>query len=69
MGIQIRTTEQRVAVAREFVARVFNGHEPGRARDFFTADEQHTPPYDTPPRSARSRFFFATEIANRLSLV
>lgn len=38
MGIQTRTTEQRVAVAREFVARVFNGHDPGRARDFFTAD-------------------------------
>ena len=38
MSIQTRTTEQRVAVAREFVARVFNGHDPGRARDFFTAD-------------------------------
>ncbi len=38
MSIQIRTTEQRVAVAREFVARVFNGHDPGRARDFFTAE-------------------------------
>ena len=29
---------QRVATAREFVARVFNGHDPERARDFFTAD-------------------------------
>lgn len=38
MSIQIRTTEQRVAVAREFVARVFNGHDPARARDFFTAE-------------------------------
>ena len=38
MSIRIGTTEQRVAVAREFVAQVFNGHDPGRARDFFTAD-------------------------------
>src|SRR6478609_11413427 len=36
--IQTLTTEQRVAVAREFVARVFNGHDAERARDFFTAD-------------------------------
>ena len=36
--IQTLTTEQRVAVAREFVAQVFNGHDAERARDFFTAD-------------------------------
>jgi len=30
--------DQRVTTAREFVARVFNGHDPERARDFFTAD-------------------------------
>jgi predicted ester cyclase len=30
--------DQRVATAREFVAGVFNGHDPERARDFFTAD-------------------------------
>jgi predicted ester cyclase len=28
----------RVATVREFVARVINGHDPERARDFFTAD-------------------------------
>ena len=30
--------DQRVATAREFVAQVLNGHDPQRARDFFTAD-------------------------------
>jgi predicted ester cyclase len=30
--------DQRVATVREFVARVFNGHDPERARHFFTAD-------------------------------
>ena len=30
--------EQRIEVAREFVAEVFNGHDAERARDFFTAD-------------------------------
>ena len=30
--------DQRVATVREFVARVFNGHDPERARGFFTAD-------------------------------
>src|SRR5882672_4393073 len=30
--------DQRVATVREFVARVFNGHDPERARDFLTAD-------------------------------
>ena len=30
--------DQRVATAREFVAQVLNGHDPERARDFFTAD-------------------------------
>src|SRR5439155_16969988 len=29
---------QRVATVREFVARVFNGHDAERARDFLTAD-------------------------------
>ena len=28
----------RVATAREFVAQVLNGHDPERARDFYTAD-------------------------------
>jgi steroid delta-isomerase-like uncharacterized protein len=35
---QTLTTEQRIAIAREFVAEVFNGHDAERARDFFTAD-------------------------------
>ena len=30
--------DQRVATAREFVAKVFNGHDPERMRDLFTAD-------------------------------
>ena len=30
--------DQRVATAREFVAQVLNGHDPERARDFFTAN-------------------------------
>ena len=30
--------DQHVATAREFVAQVLNGHDPERARDFFTAD-------------------------------
>ena len=30
--------DQRVATARGFVARVFAGHDPERARDFFTDD-------------------------------
>ena len=36
--IQSVTTEQRVAVAREYVDRVFNARDPERARDFFTDD-------------------------------
>jgi predicted ester cyclase len=32
------TVEQRVAVAKDFVARVFTGHDGDRARDFFTPD-------------------------------
>ncbi len=32
------TTEQRVAVARNFVDRVFNGHAADRASEFFTDD-------------------------------
>jgi steroid delta-isomerase-like uncharacterized protein len=36
--LQTVTTEQRVAVARQFVDRVFNAHDGERARDFFTDD-------------------------------
>ena len=32
------TTEKRVAVAREYVDRVFNGHNPELAREYFTPD-------------------------------
>ena len=32
------TTQNRVAVAREYVDRVFNGHNPELAREYFTAD-------------------------------
>jgi steroid delta-isomerase-like uncharacterized protein len=32
------TTEQRIAVARDFVARVFNAHDAERARDFLSDD-------------------------------
>ena len=32
------STEQRVAVAREYVAQVFNGQDAERAREFFTDD-------------------------------
>jgi predicted ester cyclase len=32
------TVDQRVAIAREFVARVFNEHQPEKARDYFTSD-------------------------------
>ena len=32
------TTERRVAVAREYVARVFNGRDPELAREYFTED-------------------------------
>jgi steroid delta-isomerase-like uncharacterized protein len=35
---QTLTTDQRIAVARDFVAQVFNGHDAERARDFFTTD-------------------------------
>ncbi len=35
---QTLTTDQRVAVARQFVADVFNGHDAERAREFFTSD-------------------------------
>jgi steroid delta-isomerase-like uncharacterized protein len=31
-------TGERVAVAREFVKTVFNGHDPERAREYFTND-------------------------------
>lgn len=30
--------EQKVAIAREFVTRVFNEHQPDRASEYFTAD-------------------------------
>jgi len=36
--IETTTTEQRVAVARDFVDRVFNAHDGERARDFFSSD-------------------------------
>jgi hypothetical protein len=36
--LQTVTTEQRVDIARQFVARVFNAQDAERARDFFTAD-------------------------------
>jgi len=32
------TIDQRVEIPRRFVAQVFNGQDPERARDFFTAD-------------------------------
>jgi len=32
------TTDERVAVARQFVDRVFNGRDPERSREFFTPD-------------------------------
>jgi steroid delta-isomerase-like uncharacterized protein len=32
------TTDQRVAIVREFVARVFNEHHPERAREYVTSD-------------------------------
>ena len=34
--IQTTTTEQRVAIAREYVDRVFNGHDGELARDYFS---------------------------------
>jgi predicted ester cyclase len=36
--IETTTTDQRVAIARDYVARVFNGHDGERARDYFSAD-------------------------------
>src|SRR6267378_2432493 len=36
--IETGTTERRVAVAREYVDRVFNGHDGERAREYFTPD-------------------------------
>jgi steroid delta-isomerase-like uncharacterized protein len=36
--LETMTTDQRVAVARDFVDRVFNAHDPERAREFFTSD-------------------------------
>jgi predicted ester cyclase len=35
---QTLTIGQRIDVPRRFMAEVFNGHDPERARDFFTAD-------------------------------
>jgi len=35
---QVLSVEQRVAVAREFVSVVFNGHHPERTGDYFTPD-------------------------------
>jgi len=36
--IKTLSTEERVAVARDYVARVFNGQNAERAREFFTPD-------------------------------
>jgi predicted ester cyclase len=36
--LQTLTTDQKVAIARDFVNRVFNAQDPERARDFFTDD-------------------------------
>ncbi len=35
---QALTVDQRIEVPRRFMAEVFNGHDPERARDFFTPD-------------------------------
>jgi hypothetical protein len=35
---QTLSVEQHVAVARDFVSVVFNGHHPERAREYFTPD-------------------------------
>jgi predicted ester cyclase len=35
---QALTVDQRIEVPRRFMAEVFNGHDPERARDFFTSD-------------------------------
>ena len=35
---QTLTIDQRIEVPRRFMAEVFNGQDPGRARDFFTPD-------------------------------
>ena len=35
---QVSTIDERIEIPRRFVAQVFNGHDPERARDFFTAD-------------------------------
>ena len=35
---QTLTVDQRIEVPRRFMAEVFNGHDPERARDFFTSD-------------------------------
>jgi predicted ester cyclase len=36
--IETGTSEKRVAVARDYVERVFNGHDGERAREYFTTD-------------------------------
>src|SRR3989442_11841837 len=36
--IKILSTEERVAIARDYLARVFNGSNAERAREFFTPD-------------------------------
>lgn len=35
---QTLTVDQRIEVPRRFMAEVFNGHDPERAKDFFTSD-------------------------------
>jgi predicted ester cyclase len=36
--IETETTQQRVAIARDYVDRVFNGHNGALARDYFSTD-------------------------------
>src|SRR2546427_12445143 len=36
--IKTLSTEERVAIARDYLARVFNGSNAERAREFFTSD-------------------------------
>ena len=36
--IETKTTDQRIAIAREYVDRVFNGQDGERAREYFSSD-------------------------------
>ncbi len=46
---QTLTIDQRIEVPRRFVAEVFNGHDPERARDFFTRRRRLARPLDRRP--------------------